>query len=91
MKYDLSKVKSTVENLHVEITNSISASDNLQDFLLNHPQRDDLTTEYEYYNHIVKEKLSSIRKLESFIKVYEPGYISKPEYPGEERDKVNTY
>lgn len=85
------KVKTEIELLHNKIEANISLADQLQSYLELNPQRNDLTRKYERYIHFVKEDISSIRKLESFYKVYNPTYKSKPEYSGEERDNVNTY
>ena len=71
--------------------NNISKADDLQFFLENNPQRNDITREYEKYIHNVKEDMSTIRKLESFLIRYKSDYIRKPIYSGEERDNVNTY
>lgn len=91
MKYDLTKVRFTIEKLHNNLLANIFRCDELQNHLEIHTQDHDKTREYEGYNHVVKEDLSSLRKLESFLKTYDSTYISKPEYPGEERDNVNTY
>lgn len=91
MKYDLVKVRKTIDILHNNLLFNIGKCDELQDYLETHPSDNNKTSEYERYNHVVKEDLSSIRKLESFLKVYDTSYIPKPEYPGEERDNVNTY
>jgi hypothetical protein len=91
MRKQLPVVRFSIEKLHLNLITNIRFSDELQSFLELHPHRDDITREYERYNHLVKEDLSSIRKLEAFVKVYDPSYVSKPEYSGEERDNVNTY
>jgi len=80
-----------IEIIHKRINSNISISDNLQNFLELNPYRDDLTRKYEHHIHLVKEDMSNIRKLESVYLYYNPLYIRKPEYPGEERDNVNTY
>jgi len=84
-------VKAKIEIIHKRILANCSISDNLQTILECNPNRDDLTRRYEHYIHLVKEDMSSIRKLESFYLYYNSFYIRKPEYPGEERDNVNTY
>lgn len=91
MAIECFKVKSEIELLHQKIETNISLADHLQSYLELNPQRNDLTRKYEGYIHFVKEDISAIRKLESFYKVYNPTYKSKPEYSGEERDNVNTY
>lgn len=89
MMGQLSTVKQDIVKLDLRLKYNNNMIDNWQERLLSNPNLP--TTELERYNHMVKEDLSSIRKLESFVKKYEPLYISKPEYPGEERDNVNTY
>lgn len=84
-------VRAKIEVIHERIRTNNSISDNLQSILEANPGRDDLTRKYEHHIHLVKEDMSSIRKLESFYLYYNPFYIRKPEYPGEERDNVNTY
>ena len=91
MNKDLLQVKWSIEHLHNRIVSNNLEADRLQTFLEFYPQRDNLTSSYENYIHLVKEDISSIRKLETFYKKYYVSYISKPEYPGEERDNVNTY
>lgn len=89
--YQIPKIESTIDILHNRIINNINKSDDLQFFLENNPQRDDVTREYEKYNHHVKQDLSTLRKLESFLIKYKPDHSRKPIYSGEERDNVNTY
>jgi hypothetical protein len=84
-------LRAKIEAIHERINVNISVSDNLQTILESNPSRDDLTRKYEHHIHLVKEDMSNIRKLESFYLHYNPLYIRKPEYPGEERDNVNTY
>jgi hypothetical protein len=91
MNYDLGDIRSTIEKLHNNLQFNISKCDELQDYLEVNPLDENGTKEYEGYNHVVKEDLSSIRKLEGFLMRYDSSYIPKPEYPGEERDNVNTY
>lgn len=93
LKYDYHdrKVNQAIDKIDKNIRANISKCDELQDYLEIHPLDDNKTREYERYNHLVKEDLSSLRKLEAFVKRYNPSYIPKPEYPGEERDNVNTY
>lgn len=91
MALDIYKVRSSIELLHSKLVANISRCDQLQAHLEIHPHQDNITSEYERFNHYVKEDLSSIRKLETFLKRYDTSYISKPQYPGEERDNVNTY
>lgn len=80
-----------IETIHNRINLNISISDDLQTFLELNSNRDDLTRKYEHHIHLVKEDMSSIRKLESVYLRYNPFYTRKAEYPGEERDNVNTY
>lgn len=91
VKNQVPKIQSTIETLHSNIMNNIAISDNLQTFLEINPQRNDITREYEKHIHDVKEDMSTLRKLESFLIRYRPDYIRKPTYAGEERDNVNTY
>lgn len=91
MKYDLDKVRSTIEKLDKDLSANIFKCDELQDYLERNPLDHATTREYEKYNHFVKEGLSSLRKLEGFLIRYDTTYIPKSEYPGEERDNVNTY
>ena len=84
-------LRSEIEVIHKRIMANTSISDNIQTFLEYNPGRDDLTRKYEHYIHLVKEDMSNIRKLESVYLYYNSLYIRKPEYPGEERDNVNTY
>jgi hypothetical protein len=91
MRYHLGDVRSTIERLHTDTLFHISKCDELQDYLEINPQDDNGTKKYEKHNHVVKENMSSIRKLEGFLMRYDSSYIPKPEYAGEERDNVNTY
>ena len=91
MDNEITKLRSSIDKLDSNILFNISKCDELQNYLEINPLDDYKTREYERYNHLVKEDLSSIRKLETFLKRYDPSYISKPEYSGEERDNVNTY
>jgi len=84
-------LRAKIEMIHTRIMANSSISDNLQTILEYNPNRDDLTRRYEHYIHLVKEDISSIRKLESFYLYYNSLYVRKPEYAGEERDNVNTY
>jgi hypothetical protein len=91
MDYHLSEVRSTIEKLNNNLLFNISKCNELQDYLEANPLDHGGTKRYEEFNHVVKEDMSSIRKLESFLMRYDSSYIPKPEYAGEERDNVNTY
>jgi hypothetical protein len=89
--YHIPKIEYTIDLLHEKIMSNIHRSDDLQFFLENNPHRDDITCEYEKYNHYVKQDMSRLRKLESFLIKYKSYHPRKPVYTGEEKDNVNTY
>lgn len=89
MKYEKSRVKSQIEKLNKDIIYNSNKIDDIQVYLSSNPNSS--VRELERYNHLVKQDMSCLRKLESFYKKYDNKYISKPEYSGEERDNVNTY
>lgn len=49
------------------------------------------TSPMEKCNHQYKKDLACIRKLESLVLKHDPSFVRRPEYPGEERDDVNSY
>jgi len=89
--YHIPKIEYTIVVLHDRILSNIHKTDDLQFFLENNPHRDDITSEYEKYNHCVRQDMCTLRKLESFLIKYKSYHIRKPIYTGEERDDVNTY
>ena len=89
MRYDKRKVKRIIEKLDKDIRFNSNKIDDIQVYLSSNPNAS--VQELERYNHLVKQDMASLRKLESFYKQYDKKYVSKPEYPGEERDNVNTY
>lgn len=86
---NVSNVRSFIAFLDIRIKYHNRRIDSIQDRLNDNPYLP--TDKLEYHFHAVKTDLSSIRKLESFLLVYDSSYIRKKEYPGEERDNVNTY
>lgn len=86
---NVNNVKRAIDFLDKRLKKTNLEIDRLQDQLDNNPQ---LSTEtIEKHFHTVKQDLSSIRKLESFLLSYDRSYVIRLEYPGEERDNVNTY
>lgn len=89
MRGNVDKVKRDIELLDKRLWYNNNKIDDYLDMMSENPSLP--VDKLEKYNHRVAEDLSSIRKLESFVMVYDNSYTRKPEYPGEERDNVNTY
>lgn len=92
MNYELYIIPREIESAWRQVIIKQNRISNLDQILENQPERwCELRQEHEHLHHDSREKLSELRKYESFYLKYNINYKRKPLILGEERDNVNTY